>query len=177
MAYKVTSLEDYLEETPKEIVKEVLSGFLCSKDLGVQRYLRETAVRHEKSRISRTYLIFDSEPMECLVSYVTIAIRCLNLGDDLCDETLLNKMNVNNGIAQSFLVGQLGKINGYDKKVGDFAMNFALGLIEHVSQIVGCRTVRLDCGDALINYYQKKGFRLLNRNNEKDLNRMVMILT
>jgi len=175
--FEVIPLKHFIEKKPDQNINEVLSGFSCSKDTSVQNYLRKIAIKHETSRISRTYLIFDSDPKKRLVAYITIAIRCLNLGDEQCDVTLLDEMNVNGGIAQSYLVGQLGKIDGYDKKVGEFAMDFALDLIEEASQIVGCRAVRLDCRDDLLKYYQRKGFRLLNRNNEKDLNRMVMILT
>ncbi|MCL2149019.1 MAG: hypothetical protein FWH47_06765 [Methanomassiliicoccaceae archaeon] len=34
--------------------------------------------------------------------------------DERCDEELSRKMNVNNGVAQSYLIGQLGKVDGYD---------------------------------------------------------------
>jgi len=74
-------------------------------------------------------------------------------------------------------IGQLGKVDGYSKKVGDLAMDFALNIINSANLLIGCRTVRLDCRDALVDYYEKKGFIPLNRDGEKDLNRMVMILT
>jgi len=67
-------------------------------------------------------------------------------------------------------------IDGYSKKVGDFAMNFALDVIESANRLVGCRATRLDCKDALVNYYEKRGFTLLNKNSERNLNRMVRIL-
>jgi len=53
-------------------------------------------------------------PAKQLVAYVTVAIRCLDMRDERCDEELSRKMNVNNGVAQSYLIGQLGKVDGYD---------------------------------------------------------------
>jgi len=176
MTFEIVSLRNYLRRKSEKSINELLSGFKCTKDLGIQHYLRETATKHEVSHISRTYLIFDSEPTKRLVAFITIAIRCINLNNEQQTSALVKKMNVNNGIAQSYLIGQFGKIDGYSKKVGEFAINFALDVITESNKLVGCRVVRLDCINALIGYYEKRGFGLLNKNNEKDLNRMVMIL-
>jgi hypothetical protein len=56
-------------------------------------------------------------------------------------------------------------------------MNFALNIINDANRLVGCRAVRLDCRNALVDYYEKRGFTLLNKNDEKGLNRMVRILS
>jgi len=173
---KVIPLRDLIDMRSEKIVNETLSSFFCSKDKDVQRYLRETAVKHEKEHISRTYLIFDSEPSERLVAFITVAMKCLIVGDEQYDVSLIEKMNVNNGTAQSYLIGQLGKVDGYGK-VGDFAISFAIGIIMQANQLVGCRTIRLDCKDALVGYYEKNGFVHLSRNNKKNLNRMVWIIT
>ncbi|MCL1811770.1 MAG: hypothetical protein FWG41_06130, partial [Methanomassiliicoccaceae archaeon] len=89
----------------EQAINNLLSGFICSKNKDVQSYLRNTAVKHEMAHISRTYLIFDTEPTKRLVAYVTIAKRCLTIGDEENDEVLLKNMNVNNGVAQSYLIG------------------------------------------------------------------------
>ncbi|MCL2510152.1 MAG: hypothetical protein FWF07_03640 [Methanomassiliicoccaceae archaeon] len=176
MTFEIVSLRNYMRRKSEESINELLSGFTCTKDLGIQRYLRETATKHEASHISRTYLIFDSDTTKRLVAFITIAIRCLNLDGEQHTSTLVERMNVNNGIAQSYLIGQFGKIDDYNKKVGEFAINFALDIIAESNKLVGCRVIRLDCINALIGYYEKRGFRLLNKNDEKNLNRMVMIL-
>jgi len=174
---KIVPLSHYMCKNTEQSVLELLSGFSCSKDKDVQGYLRNTAARHETDQMSRTYLIFDSEPTERLVAYVTVATKCLVLGDDVENDVLLKTMNVNNGVAQSYLIGQLGKVDGYSKKIGDLAMDFALEVIQSANKLVGCKSIRLDCKDALVDYYKKKGFKLLNKNIRNDLNRMVMILT
>ena len=174
--YELVSLREYLSKHPKQNVSELLSTFACSKDTDVQRYLRNTAIKHEIDQISRTYLIFDIETTRRLVAYVTVATKCLVVDDKMENKVILKTMNVNNGVAQSYLIGQLGKIDGYDKKVGDFAMSFALDIIESANKLVGCRGVRLDCKDALVGYYRDKGFTILGKNSENNLNRMVMVL-
>jgi hypothetical protein len=177
MTVKIIPLKTFMKKRSEQTVSETLSRFICSKDKGVQRYTQEVAVNHEESHVSRTHLIFDSEPTERLVAYITVAMKCLNLTNEQYDETLNKAINVNNGTAQSYLIGQLGKTDGYDKKVGDFAMDFALDIIQNANRLVGCRVVRLDCKDALVEYYKQKGFSLLSKNSKKDLNRMIMVLT
>ena len=177
MTNKVIPLKDLIDKRSEKTVVEFLSSFSCSKDKDVQRYLRETAVKHEINHISRTYLIFDSEQNEQLVAFITIAMKCLIIGKENHEEKLIGMMNVSNGTAQSYLIGQLGKTDDYEKKVGDFAISFATNIILQANQLVGCRTIRLDCKDALVGYYEKNGFSLLSRNNENGLNRMVRILT
>jgi len=177
VGYNIVSLGDLMEQRSGQMVDEILLGFSCSKDEDVQRYIRKTAVKHELAQISRTYLIFDTEPTERLVAYITLAVRCLNVGDERLNEDLSERMNFNNGTAQSYLIGQLGKVDGYGKNIGDYAMVFASGIIRRANLLVGCRTIRLDCKDALVGYYEKKGFDLLSRDAKKGLNRMVKILS
>jgi hypothetical protein len=105
MTYEVVPLRYYLSKHSEQSVSETLYSFLCSKDKDVQKYLRKTAARHEADHISRTYLIFDSEPTKRLVAYVTVATKCLIIGNEGIDDALQKMMNVNNGIAQSYLIG------------------------------------------------------------------------
>ncbi|MDR1690727.1 MAG: hypothetical protein LBR42_02630 [Candidatus Methanoplasma sp.] len=165
-----------MKEQSEQKLYETFLNFSCSRNKSVEKYLRETAVRHERARISRTYLILDTEPEEQLIGYITIAMKCLNVGGEQNNEELIKKMNVSGDIAQSYLIGQLGKVDGCDKKIGEFAMDFALDVIEDASELIGCRVVRLDCKDALVKYYEGKGFSFLNKNSSGNLNRMVMVL-
>ena len=175
MTYSILSLNDILMASPEQKVIGMLSNFSCSKDKDVQRYIQKKAIEHEKSQISRTYLIFDNEPTKRLVAYVTIAISSLFLDKERCDMLLLEKMNVNRGMAQSYLIGQLGKIDDYNKKIGDIALDHALDLIQSANRVVGCPVIRLDCKDALVNFYKKKGFEFLNK-GDHNLNQMIKIL-
>jgi len=175
MTYEIVPLRAFMKTMPEHRVKRILSRFSCSKDEDVQRYLQETSVKHESRQISRTYLLFDNEPTKRLVAYITIAISSLSVDKEQCDAELLEKMNVNRGMAQSFLIGQLGKIDGYDKKIGNIAIDHAIGLIEGANKVVGCPVIRLDCKDALVDYYKEKGFMFLNKGS-RGLNQMIKIL-
>jgi len=176
MTLSVLALSKILKEWPEKYVFEMLSEFSCSKDKDVQRFLRKRAIEFEKKQVSRTYLLFDSESASKLVAYFTIAISSLYVDSLQCDVELIEKMNVNRGIAQSYLIGQLGKIDGYEKRIGNFAIYHALDPIEGVNKVVGCPVIRLDCKDALVNYYEGKGFRLLSK-GDNDLNKMIMMIS
>jgi pimeloyl-CoA synthetase len=176
MAYAIVPLDRFLELWSEREVNELLSEFSCSKDKDVQRYIRKKAIEHEKSQISITYLLFDSEEIVQLVAYVTVAISSFSVDEKRCEEVFPGKMNANRGMAQSYLIGQIGKIDGYDKKIGDIVIDHAMGIIREANKNVGCRVARLDCKDALVRYYETKGFRFLDK-RDKDINLMVKILT
>ena len=40
----------------------------------------------------------------------------------------------------------------------------------------GCRMVRLDCKDELIGYYERYGFKLIGKNQDKALNQMAVFI-
>ena len=87
------------------------------------------------------------------------------------------EVRINDDIAQSFLIGQLGKRDETPKGLGEFAISCAMDLIADANDKVGWRVVRLDCRKALIKYYEKNGFTLVGYNKKKDLHEMVRILT
>jgi hypothetical protein len=55
-------------------------------------------------------------------------------------------------------------------------MNDAIDLIKDANLIVGCRLIRVDCDDKLVEYYSKFGFKSIRKNEDGDLNQMAYIL-
>jgi len=87
-------------------------------------------------------------------------------------------MNVNNGVAQSYLLGQLAKADGTEKGFGKEMIERALYVFRDGKAKFGCRTVRLDCKDEprLMDYYVSCGFKFMRRDEKRNLNQMVMII-
>ncbi|MBR4181896.1 MAG: hypothetical protein IKQ57_07160 [Candidatus Methanomethylophilaceae archaeon] len=54
-------------------------------------------------------------------------------------------------------------------------MEYAIGKLTDAKSIVGCRMIRLDCTDELVNYYSKRGFRLISK-DASGLNRMMRFI-
>lgn len=85
-------------------------------------------------------------------------------------------MNINNNIAQSYLIGQLGKSDGGPKGLGKFAIHYAVDRIKEANLKVGCRVIRLDCKTSLIKYCADNGFIFTGLNRKKNLNQMIRII-
>ena len=79
-------------------------------------------------------------------------------------------------VAQSYLIGQLNRSKDAPKGFGSKLMEDAIHHILEANLIVGCRLVRVDCEDGLIDYYSDLGFRKIKKNEDEDLNQMAYIL-
>lgn len=88
------------------------------------------------------------------------------------------KMNIDpeSRVAQSYLIGQLSRSRDAPKGFGSTLMNDAIDLIKDANLIVGCRLIRVDCDDKLVEYYSKFGFKSIRKNEDGDLNQMAYIL-
>jgi len=175
-SYEITPLNDFLSVFPQEHVSEVLSAFSCKRDKDVESFLKEKAVVQEKKHISRTYLIFSTGPDSELLAYFTIAVSSMNMTGLVCSKELWKKMNVNEDVAQSYLIGQMGKRDGSIPGLGKLALSSAIELIKEANKRVGCRVIRVDCKPSLIKYYADNGFGLVGQNKDGDLNQMIRII-
>jgi hypothetical protein len=129
----------------------------------------------EKKNISRTYLIFSLDAFE-LIAYFTVAISNMEVSDLQCNRSMEQKMNINKGTAQCYLLGQLGKCDKASKGLGKFAMDQAVDRIMAANLNVGCRLIRVDCHEVLRKYYEDNGFKLARLNKDNDLLQMVRII-
>jgi hypothetical protein len=146
-------------------------------DKDVESFLREKAIVQEKKHISRTYLIFAIGKEPELVAYFTIAVSSMNVTELECSNEMRKKMNINNDLAQSYLIGQIGKSDGSQKGLGKFVIKHAIDRIEEANAKVGCRLIRLDCKPSLVKYYTDNGFTLARRNRDGSLIQMIRIIS
>ena len=175
-SYDVTPLRILLSSYPEELVSKVLSGFSCKKDRDVESFLKEKAIVQEKKQISRTYLIFAVGTRPELMAYFTVAISNMDVSDLQCDDKIRKKMNINRGLAQNYLLGQLGKRDDAEKGLGEFAIEQAVDRILTANLNVGCRVIRVDCKTSLLKYYTENGFVFARHNKDNDLMQMIRII-
>jgi len=154
----------------------MLSKFSCKRDIDVESFLKDKAIVQEKKNISRTYLIFSTDSKFELMAYFSLAISSMDVSDLQCSKSMEQKMNINKGSAQCYLLGQLGKCDNAPKGLGKFAMDQAMDRIVAANLNVGCRLFRIDCRDALKKYYEGNGFTFARRNKDSDLMQMVRII-
>jgi hypothetical protein len=155
----------------------MLSKFSCKRDTDVESFLKEKAIIQEKKHISRTYLIFDFTVGPELMAYFTLAVSTMDVTNLECSKEIQKKMNINRGMAQSYLIGQLGRCDGSPKGLGRFAMDQATDRIIAANLNVGCRVIRIDCKPSLVGYYEDHGFVFARHSSNEALVQMIRIIS
>lgn len=177
MNYQVYSLRELMENVGDIVVAEVLRRFTCTKDRDREVFLHEKAVMMEKKAMSRTYIALTDD--DRVVGYFTVGMKCMGVPADVpISGSLRRKLNVNNetGIAQMYLLGQLARSDDSEPGIGASLLEDAMDIIHRAFIAVGCRAVRVDCTDDLVQYYTDHGFTFINRNPDDDLNRLVTVI-
>ena len=175
--YVVASLSTLMESLGEERVSNMLSSFQSSTKSDTETFLHEKAMVMERRDVSRTYVCFSSDD-ESVLGYVTIGIKCLTIPDNhILPSRIFKKMNIDNknGVAQSYIIGQLSRSKDSPQGFGTILMDVALRQLMISKIVVGCRLVRLDCQEELIPYYQRYGFRSITGNENADFNQMLMV--
>ena len=176
MKNEVFPLRKLIATLSPERLSKIISSFSCKRDMDVESFLKDKAIMYEKKHLSRTYLIFADDASKELEAYFTVAVSSMDVSGLECSKELRKKMNINNGLAQSYLIGQIGKRDNGEKGLGEFAISSAVKMITKVNEKVGCRLIRLDCKPSLIKYYTDKGFTYAGKDEEKGLHHMVRII-
>jgi len=179
MNLSVKSLNTVMTEIGEENLLDLLLTFKCSAEPAAEHFLNITAIKHDRESISRTYLAIgeDESGVDTVQGFLTIAIKCLSVDEyDPIPKDILMQMNVNNKIAQSYLLGQLAKADGVEKGFGREMIERAFHYFAKGKEMFGCRVVRLDCKDMMIDYYESCGFFFIRKNIDQQLNQMVAII-
>ena len=172
-----------LMEQDNGALQSVLDSYHDCVGSDQEMFLKEKAVMMEKKNMCRTYLVIDDESR--IMGYFSIGLRCMKVpqsvsdrGEPIKDDRFMNRMNVDpeSRVAQSYLIGQLSRSKDAPKGFGKVLMSDAIDMIKDANLIVGCRLVRVDCEDGLIDYYTDLGFRKIKKNDDEDLNQMAYIL-
>lgn len=135
-----------------------LSNFYCKKGHGLEIYLKESAIRHEKIGLSRTYIIRSVEN-EMIVAYFTLRTGLITIsrgfgkGFDTYTGIELANIAVNDGYREvKDEMPGLGKFIFYE---------FILPLVEEVSKYVGAMYLYIFAlpENKLMEHYKTMGFQ------------------
>ncbi len=179
MSFILYRLNDLISATDEKELQSFLSSFKCSAEPAAEDFLNRVAIKHENNGISRTYLFVDRDDSgtDIIKGFSTIAFKCLTIDErHKIPETIFEQMNVDRGIAQAYLLGQLAKADGVEKGFGRKMINHSFDIFSKGNGMFGCRVVRLDCRDALIKYYESCGFTAAGKNQTGTLNHMIAII-
>jgi len=180
MSLILKRLDKLRMEIDEEDLRILLSNFKCSAEPAAENFLKKIAIRHDRESISRTYLVLEHDhesERDLILGFFTLAIKCLSIEEsDIIPEYILEQMNLNNRVAQAFLLGQLAKADGVEKGFGGTMIKVALATFSKGKEMFGCRVVRLDCRDRMIGYYESFGFSVTKKSKDNTLNQMVLII-
>lgn len=178
--YTIFPMHDIMEEDSEEKVQSLLGTFRCTRDHDREAFLLNRAVMFEKKGLGRTYIAVSGD---AVVGYFTLGIKCMRIPDDTpFSANTRKKMNIDptTGVAQSYLLGQLGRSDDSRKGLGACLLRDAIDIVKQANGLVGCRVLRVDCTDDLLDYYRKHGFVLVTRSDYAEgmgqLNQMIMII-
>lgn len=174
----ITSLSEVLEIYGTEWTSEVLGTFRSVHDSATEAFLKEKAIDMEVRDLSRTYLAIAKDGVRIL-GYITLSIKCMRVPDENLPSGKTRKsMNIDSrtNIVQSYLIGQLSRSADAPKGLGGYLLDVAFEKLDQARGIVGCKVVRLDCHDELIDYYKAHGFRLITTNDDRSLNQMMAFI-
>ena len=132
----------------------------------------------EKRDLSRTYIAFNISDKSVL-GFFTVGMKCISIPEEtFLSRNLLRLCNIDSstGVAQAFLLGQLARSRASPKGFGDVLIDHAVDIAREAKRLVGYRMLRLDCVDDLIPYYERHGFTMIRKNEDKDLNQMMIII-
>lgn len=116
--FLILNIREYLKqgESGENILKQIFSTFSCSKNLDVERFLREQAINFTKKNQSVTYVVLSPEEGQIL-GYFTITIKPISVNADYFSNTVKRKIarvseqneDSGNYSLSAYLIAQLGR--------------------------------------------------------------------
>lgn len=178
-------LKSLLNSQNEDNIFALLHTFTCRRNRELESFLREKAITHEKSHMSRTYLAIDRYGCSdsSVIAYISLAVHTMDI-ENISSSTMKKKLhglyyppaNKEYKPIPCYLIGQLAKDDLHVGSMnGDELIYIALGLIDVAQSVVGGRFIKLDCMDEprLIELYERHGFRRVQRAEESGLVEMV----
>ena len=183
------SLQAVVKEKGVEGTNEILSTFSCSINEDIEVFLKDKAMGFSDQRIARTHLVLcDSGKSFELLGYYTLANKILTVSPEGLSNTVKRKFE-RFGILDSTtklynvatpLIAQLGKnySNGLNHIItGGELLKSACDKIVAVQNEIGGALIYLECDNrpALLDFYQKNGFRIMERGMPSDKNLVQLV--
>lgn len=173
--YEFISLRKLLKLFGREKTEQMLNEFeSIHGDSSPAGFLHEDAISMELRDVSRTHLaISDSSE---IIGFFTIGIKSMDMAEDnSLSNSAIKKMNVDpaTGFAQAYILGQLCRSCKSPRGFGKVLLDRVLRKIWPSYVNLGCRVIRLDCEDVLVEYYKKQGFREVGKDPNTNLMKMI----
>ncbi len=176
--YDTLLLRNLIDSVSEEDLRKFLGTFRCKINPDMEDFIVNKAITMEKRELTRTYILVDAQSHRAL-GYYSLGMKCLRVPADApVSRRTRDRMNVDadTSVSQSYLLGQLCRDDSAPKGLGAQMMKDALKIFKRSNELVGCRLVRIDCDDELRGYYESNGFRFISKNEQKNLDQMVIFI-
>lgn len=158
--YSRQRLIDFVDRQSSNQVKKLLKTFICAKNLDVQDFLHNKAITFERYLRTRTYLYVSNEN-KSVMAYFSIGITYL-LANQLSKDIIKFLDGYTDEIVAlpCYLIGQLGKSDKCNEKIGNFLLDDALSFIDKSQDILSGRFVLIDAvnDEKVIDFYKENSF-------------------
>lgn len=166
----------------------MFNKFSCKKNLDVENFLKNTAIRFEKADKARTYIIVpkdkprDENGNIKIFAYFSISTKNIEIPKELSKTTIkkLDGIDKNATEIKCYLIGQLAKNDVYVNDLkGDDIVDYALNMIQKCYEIIGMRVILVECEDKekLIQFYETNNFKSIGKDSNTQLLQFVRTIT
>lgn len=165
-----------MERYGEENTQSFLETFACVRSLEEFEFLTKKAIVMEKKDLCRTYIAVENRK---LLGFFTLGMKCTTVPDSAWEnKKFFSKIgiNPNNNVIQCYLLAQLCRSDISKKGFGIELVKEAFRVLSEAKKLIGCRSVRLDCKDVLLEYYESLGFVFIRKNEDGDLNQMLAVM-
>lgn len=163
--YSVVQLMDIVDSAGEEEAVNILSGFSCPLNQGIEHFLHKNALEFAKKKMSMTHIVLDDEGR--FVGYFTLTHKPINVQEGVLSKTLNKRMqrhakfdpSISAFSASAFLIAQFSKNYAIEREYqisGDDLMELALDTLKRAQHLIGGEVVFLECEEKekLMAFYQ-----------------------
>ena len=168
------------------LMQSFIANFYCSKDIDIERFVKDKAIIFEKLGKARTYFVVDVEAFNSevkILGFFSLAISILDVPKELSNRSrkILDGLSAKKygeivNKIPSILIGQFGKNDLYCRELsGEELFELCLNKIYEGQKIFGGRIIMVECKPVpkLIDFYKREGF-VLTSNEVNDGNFMML---
>ncbi|OBV29903.1 hypothetical protein BKN38_08320 [Helicobacter sp. CLO-3] len=170
---KIVSLNYLLQNQKEDEVAGILEGFICSRNLELQKFINFKAIKYEKSCATRTFLVFLNSTFQGFFSIALNVFQTQNLS-----RNLIKKLSPFHHPSAQFLpciiIGQLGKSDKSIIKGADL-LDYAMSIAIKINQYAGTKFVLIDSvnKEKVIKFYERHNFKALPTETKDKCVRMI----
>ncbi len=173
--YSRNKLADFLDNSSTNQVKKILKTFQCTKNADVQDFLHNKAITFERNLRACTYL-YVSNADKSVIGYFSIGIT-YTLANKL-DKAVVKFLDgyTDESIAiPCYIVGQLGKSDSCEHKIGNYLLDDALSIIDKAQDSLKGRFVLIDSVNEpkVLEFYKENSFIAIENSTSNKSVKMV----